>query len=376
WLRRANREFGRTFAFLNLLFLLLAVLEVINLLPRVTKNDPYHPPPLAAQFMNCDSCSRPDIYVIIADEYAGQKELREVFSFDNSEFENELQSRGFHIVSNTNSNYNATVYSMASLFNMGYIDLTGNGLVSQQDMLLCRSIISNSNTGYFFKERGYEMHNFSFFEVEGRPKAVNNYYFPPKRKLFLSQTFISRFRKEVSYNFFSKKKKEAVENNDHTNDETVDKLTKALAARKTTKPKFVYTHFTRPHHPYYVDRNGHPFPKTDSLKGFDLTKKLYTEQLLYTNKRLIELIDVIKKTSATPPIILLASDHGFRQFTGQGDKPYYFMNFCAVFFPNGQYANFYEGMSPVNTFRVILNTTFGQQLPLLKDSSVFLVEKN
>jgi hypothetical protein len=374
WLKRTKREFPRTFVFLNLLFLLLAVFEIVTVLPKLAQKDPYHPPALSSQFKNCDSCAKPDVYVIIADEYAGDKELKEVFSIDNSEFENELRTRGFHIAPNTSSNYNATVYSMAALFNMGYVELNGNGFVTQQDMLLCRSIIKQSNTGLFFKDRGYETHNFSFFELEGKPKAVNNYYFPPKRKIFLSQTFISRFRKEVSYNFFSKKKKEAVEKNDYNNDETVDRLTRELAAKKTANPKFVYTHFTRPHHPYYVDRNGQP-SQQDSLKGFDRIKKEYTEHLLYTNKRLLSLVDHIKNSSATPPVILLASDHGFRQFIGQGEKPYYFMNLCAAYLPNGQYSGFYDGMSPVNTFRVILNTAFGQQLPLLKDSSVFLVEK-
>jgi len=124
WLRKTKREVGRSFTFLNVLFLVFITWELINLVPKWIKGNVYNPPPLASQFMRCDTCSKPDVYVIIVDEYAGRQELNEVFGFENNAFENELQSRGFHIVNNTTSNYNATVYSMASLFNMGYVDLS------------------------------------------------------------------------------------------------------------------------------------------------------------------------------------------------------------------------------------------------------------
>lgn len=181
--------------------------------------------------------------------------------------------------------------------------------------------------------------------------------------------------KDAGFNFFSKKKKEAVEKNDWLNDEIMDSLTKKTAAEKINQPKFVYTHFTRPHHPYFVDRNGLPPVVADSLKGFVRIQKEYTEHLLYTNNRLLQLIDHILTNSAIPPVILLAGDHGFRQFSNQTDHKYYFMNLCAVYLPGGNYSGFYDGLSPVNTFRVILNSQFGQQFPLLKDSSIFLYEK-
>lgn len=67
-------------------------------------------------------------------------------------------------------------------------------------------------------------------------------------------------------------------------------------------------------------------------------------------------------------------DHGFRQLTNDADRKYHFMNLDAVYFPNGNHNNFYDGMSAVNQFRVTLNTLFQQKLPLLKDSTHFLTE--
>lgn len=374
-LRRTKKGFGRTFLFLNVLFMVLTVFELVTLAPMSLKKNNYDPPPLVPRLMACDTCSKPDVYVIIADEYAGRQELADIFSFDNAAFENDLQTRGFHIVNNTSSNYNATVYSMASLFNMGYIKLTGKDLVTQGDMLLCRSIINRNNLGAYLQQQGYSVYNASFFDVQGKKKAVNNYYFHPKSRILSFGTFINRFRLDAGFNFFSREKIIQVEKNDFTNDETVDSLTRKTVLDKTPGPKFVYTHFTRPHHPYYVNRDGLPFTYGDSLKGFDRTKKEYTEHLLYTNKRLLQLVDHIRQHSARPPVILLASDHGFRQLPENADKKYNFMNLCAVYLPNGRYAGFYDGMTTVNIFRVILNAQFGQQLPLLKDSTSFLIEK-
>jgi hypothetical protein len=52
--------------------------------------------------------------------------------------------------------------------------------------------------------------------------------------------------------------------------------------------------------------------------------------------------------------------------------PNQFPNLNAIYFPDKNYKDLYSEMSPVNTFRVIFNNYFGQHLPLLKDSSVFV----
>lgn len=376
WLKKSKPKLDRFFLFLHVLLPVLILLELFTLLPKILKKDPYSKPALSSQFISCDSCRKPDVYVIIADEYAGKQELQEVFSFDDSAFYSALQSRGFHVVNNSTSNYNATVYSMASLFNMDYIELSGKNLVTQGDMLLCRNIINNNSVGHFFQNNGYSIHNFSFFDVQGQRKAITNYYFHPRSRILNFGTFVNRFQRDVLPNYFSQKKWEAVEKNDYNNDETVDSLLRKLVTGKTGKPRFVYTHFTRPHQPYYVDRNGN-FVNTwyNPRLGFEPIKKAYVDHVLYTNKRLLQLIDLILDKSAQPPVILLASDHGFRQFPGMGEKKYYFMNLCSVYLPGGNYENFYDGLTPVNTFRVILNSQFGQRFPILKDSTSFLVEK-
>jgi hypothetical protein len=67
-------------------------------------------------------------------------------------------------------------------------------------------------------------------------------------------------------------------------------------------------------------------------------------------------------------------DHGFRHFEKPVAEKYHFMNMNAVYFPDKNYSSFYEGMSAVNLFRIVSNIQFNQKLPLLKDSTSYMVE--
>lgn len=371
-LKRKKPGTGKLFYFLNILFPVLALFETTLLWQNIRQQPKMQALPA---WEACDSCDRPDIYVIIADEYAGARELKDIFSFDNSAFETALGQRGFHIVKESRSNYNATVYSMASLFSMDYLPLRGKGLVTQDDMLFCRNLLNKNTLLDLLQQNGYRIHNNSFFDLQGRKKALRNFYFHPRTRILSFGTFINRFRIHSEFNFFSKAKAERVAMNDFNNDEKADSLLRWQAMQTGEGPRFIYTHFTRPHHPYYLDSQGKPFQNTGGLTGFDLIRKMYTEHLLYTNGRLLQLIDHILLNAKKKPVILLASDHGFRQFDKPVDPAYYFMNFTAVLLPGGDYSRFRDGLSPVNSFRAILNSTFGQRLPMLKDSSIFLTEK-
>jgi hypothetical protein len=153
------------------------------------------------------------------------------------------------------------------------------------------------------------------------------------------------------------------------------KLSRSLSDEtkaKSRRPKFVYTHLIMPHHPYFFDSSGKKTPIEKLTNEYDTDRKLYLEYLIYTNKILLELIDTIKKNSTQPPVIIVMGDHGFRQFNYKTEAQYYFMNLNAVYFPNARYSLFYDGMSNINQFRIILNSLFNQKLPLLKDSTSFL----
>ncbi len=151
-------------------------------------------------------------------------------------------------------------------------------------------------------------------------------------------------------------------------------LTKNVADKKTTTPKFVYTHFIMPHWPYYYDSKGRPVP-TEKLQGFGNTDAHdYIEYLQYTNGKVLELVDHILSVSPSPPVIILLGDHGFRNPGKRSEHKYDFSNLNAVYLPGRNYEQFADDMTNVNFFRVFFNSCFNQHFRLLKDSTINLWE--
>jgi hypothetical protein len=374
YLKKDSHPIKRFGFFLNSLFILLIAIDIVVFLPLLFKSKIKHTANLTKEFIECDSCARPDIYLIIADEYAGDTELKDMFSFDNVEFETQLKKRGFHITNNTTSNYNATVYSMASMFSMDYINKLGEKFIKHRDMFICRDLIKGNNLTYFLKKNGYRSYNFSPFEFNNEKNNITSSFFISKKELFVSQTFIKRFWKIIGYHFLTKKQIKLEKDRHLYNNDEIETATKNVVRKESIASKFVYTHFALPHFPYYFDSNGVRKPYNEIAHGYPEEKKDYIQYLIYANKRLLSLIDYIKSFAPSPPIIILMSDHGYRQFSKPVDVKYHFMNFNAIYLPTGKYSSFYDGMSNVNQFRILLNTVFGQKLSLIKDSTSFLAE--
>jgi hypothetical protein len=331
-----------------------------------------------AAFKKCDTCSRPDIYFILADEYAGRKELQGIFQFDNSPFENALRQKGFHLVDSSTGNYNYTPFCMASIFSMDYLQGIEGRNQSRGDRRICYALINKNPVITFLKDQGYRMDNLSVFQFDDALPMAHSSFFLTGKDLLTSQTFLSRLDRDVRFNLVTryriKSEMERLAAVDLNSVQTLYGETEKSASEKSTQPRFIYTHLMMPHYPYFFDSSGKKNPVETLMEGEQGRKKEYIGYLQYANKKYLELIDHILAASPKPPIILFLGDHGFRHFTENVDPSYYFMNLNAVYLPNKNYRDFYPGMSTVNLFRVLFNTQFGQHLPLQKDSVSFLKE--
>lgn len=382
-LKRSKRTFYRTSLYLNYLFLLLILIDAGVYVYRVVteRNDEYFTStPL--EFSKCDTCIKPDIYLILVDEYAGQTQLKEQLNFDNSPFLTDLASRGFHVVPNSTSNYNYTHHSMASLLAMEYLAQVKVDEPGYDDLAGPLGIIKKSRAVKYLRQEGYSFYNYSLFDFAGNLSPAKPTFLPLNSIMITSQTFINRVQKDMGYYFFKKfNMKKSLDNlyyTDRDNNEKILDLTKKIAATKTRKPKFVYSHLVMPHYRYYYDSVGKEVPIEKVIDdAFCKDKKGYTSYLQYTNKKLLALVDNILHSSTTPPVIMLLSDHGYRQFhswedSAGMDRKYYFMNLNAIMIPGKNYQGFYDSVSNVNQFRVLFNTLFKQKFPLLKDSATYI----
>jgi hypothetical protein len=95
-----------------------------------------------------------------------------------------------------------------------------------------------------------------------------------------------------------------------------------------------------------------------------LIKSLYVGQVSYINSQIIPIIDSILAQSEVKPIILLQGDHGF-------DLPNRMEILNAYLVPDVVRAQLYQGISPVNSFRLLFDAYFGAKYVLLPDKSFY-----
>jgi hypothetical protein len=369
-IRRTKSGFSKLTRFLNLLLLVLILIEIPVLLKAIKKAN--ERPPLEMGLQVCDTCKKPDVYLIVADEYAGGDQLREMFEFDNSAFENQLVSRGFHIVPGSRSNYDFTPFSISSMLSMNYLQNIVGRNSSKQDMNICSGLINHNNLWNFFKTNGYSIINNSIFHVNNQPTKVPQGFLFMGTRLITSQTFVSRFNMDIRFNLVTKYKvKSEIRRMAYLQQRSNQKVINGLMNElkdNPDKPRFVYTHLLMPHYPYYNDSKGN-LRSLEFLSDINnyRNKQAYLEYLQYCNGVFIQMIDAILANSKQPPVIIFMSDHGYRMDDKADDK-YRFMNFNSILIPSRNYDSFYKGMSNINQFRTLLNVEFGQQLPILKDS--------
>src|SRR5436190_2432418 len=368
-LKKRKGNIVRLAFYLNILLTLFIVIDIVWLASKTIHKKASG---LSKEFVSCGNCPRPDVYLVIADEYVGNSELKEVFHFDDSAFLNQLKKRGFYTIPNSSSNYNFTPYSVASTLNMDYLDMS-----ARQPLLgHTYETIRDNRFLSFLQYHNYRFYNYSYFDFKGQPSYTRETFLPNKTRLITGQTFLSRVRKELRFLLVTKFKSKTEMRKDayfsRDNNEKLYELTLAAIEQRTDQPKFVLAHLMMPHYPYYYDRNGKEFPFESLTEGNQTNREHYTEYLQYANGRLLALIDHMLASSPHPPLIILMGDHGFRHFNEMVDPKYYFCDLVSVHLPGNDYTAFTDSLTNVNLLRSVLYTSFGQRLPYLKDTTIIM----
>ena len=356
---------------LNSIFLLLLLTETVPLTANALKGNSIETSTLVFK----EPKTKPDIYILLADEYAGHSTLKNDFGYDNSPFENELRSRGFWVGENTNSNYNATVYSMASFLNLDYLNGLERNDINHQDMLSCRNLIKHSQLTNWLINEGYSIENNSPFDIGPTEKLYKKPFFLSNWELLSFHLFSTRIYRQLGFHLHKKELEDLYYRLNNIQNDKTSQSTLKPENFSAKGPRFVYSHFSVPHHPYLKDSTGnHVDINLLKSKEWKYNKSGYLNYLLFGNKMLIQLCDSILRSSKTPPVIIVMSDHGFRQYKSPANNAAFFSNLMAVYTPDGNYTGLYPGISNVNVLRQILNNELGQHFIPLKDSSIFLTE--
>jgi hypothetical protein len=368
---RSKKDLTAIYQVLNIISLFLVVSTGFMLMNRYFSGKAGSP--VQQSTAPGETAAGPDVYYIILDAYGRQDSLK-TLGYDNAAFVSALEDIGFYVASCSRSNYPQTVVSMASALNMGYLwDVIPNQGSDDRNSKPVYAGILHGQVRQVLENRGYRIIAFDSGADWLNWRDADQFVAPPPRSLLSTQLdpfeyiFLdtTALHPLMTQPFFLQKKYV------HNYDRILFALKELPKIAQSEGAKFVYVHMLIPHRPNIFLPDGSMNLNTDYYKkgvGEGINRQYdiegYINNTKFVNSRLPNVVREILANSKTPPVIIIQADHGYQLPAIRFD----ILN--AYFFPNQNYAALYPEISPVNTFRVVFNTYFAGNYPLLKDQSI------
>jgi hypothetical protein len=312
----------------------------------------------------------PDIYLIVLDGHGRSDVLREEFGYDDTAFINELTDMGFYTARCSQSNYASTRYSLTSMFQMDYIEIV-NGkerVPALKNTPLLRtlrdngySIITFENyaSGHFdlAEDLRLSRHQLAFSKID-LSGGLNEF-----EKLMLKTSITRLFLDTEIIPGFNENALVRLEYYEHYL-QTKYILDTLPEIANLNSPKFVFVHMLVPHIPHVFTPDGEfRYPDDGSKNG-------YRDNAVFIDQAIVPILREILAESERQPVIILMGDHGppATKFTSPEAR---MKNLNAYYVNSNANSKLYDSITPVNSFRIVLNEYFGGDYPLLEDVSYY-----
>jgi len=316
-----------------------------------------------------------DVYYLVFDRYGDASTIRNAYKYDNSEFYRYLAGKGFFIAEGSRSNYLKTALSLASSLNLTHLDSTALDVAhDSSEWAPVYDLLADHRLGSFLKAQGYSyVHAGSWWwptrKNRNASRNINSYPLTPRPLMVLLDSgLVSPFFRAWASPWVDDRRQQW------------SRVNRDLAALEQVPaqpgPKFVFAHVLVPHPPYVFNRDGSFL--TDAGAASTSEHDSYVNQLIATNRKIVALIDRILSDTAVPPIVVVQGDEGpypdgtkKETFNWHGATRRQLLDktgiLNAYYLPGRTARSLPASITPVNSFRVILNDYFGMDLPLLPD---------
>jgi hypothetical protein len=332
---------------------------------------------------------RPDIYYIILDGYGRADMLQTVHGYDDAGFIRELEEMGFIIPPGSQANYPRTLLSLASSLNMQYLDEMATTMGNSNLWWPVGNAIGGSQVRLFLEKQGYQTVFFAsgwdFTNIRTGSRYLSPYpiMLDDFERAFIQMTNLQPLAgldgMGISFPSYQTHRNLILYN-----------FTTLQEVASDPGPKFVFSHIVAPHPPFVFDADGGPldpdYPYSmsyaqDLFGSITQYRQSYLEQLTFINKMTVEMIAGILARSKTPPIIILQADHGPGIFMDYNDsqKSCLYERFSilnAFYLPGVDERTIPSDISPVNSFRMVLNAYFKTGLTILPNKEFFSTNVN
>jgi len=391
---KIRKDFIRANLFFNIISLFLVLYSIINITYYELKyrtghslnSENYSIKIPDKKNISINKKDYPDIYYIIFDRYGSSEMLKKFFHYDNSQFDKYLREKGFFVASQSKANYPYTYLSLASSLNFQYLDFLFEIAGKTNDRTISYELIKKSKIVNFLKSRGYKYFHFGCWWGPTRKNkyADKNFVFRDFKifNILLDEYTETLFKTTLAYPIIAKFFKKELFESRGGPQRVIQQLNQLELIPHIKGPKFIFAHFLITHPPYHFDKNGKIVsPEVAKQKK---EKDLYLDCITFVNKKIKNFVDKIISNSSSPPVIILQSDEGPFGRVLKGKKKwrstyrlikYRASILNAYYLPGINHKNLYQKISPVNTFRLILNHYFGFNFKLLKDR-VFVSKTN
>ena len=287
----------------------------------------------------------PDIYFIVLDEYAHPDTIKEHYGYDNEQFIEGLEERGFFVARNSTTHTDKTARAVASILNMEYAPET-------EPLRAAWRRINQNRVIDYFQAMGYTCIYFGHYHELGRYE-INadmyvNYYEDADYQPLMAEMASYLLRNPAFSPFHDSVGGERYE--DYYREGLLNTLDHLGEVHEMEGPKFVFAHIMAPHVPFVVGPDGEHVEAEDFYNYDD--EEFYLGQYIYITQEVTGIIDDLLNESDTEPIIIIQSDHGPRWVEGW-EK---ILN--AFYLPDDDHELLCDSISPVDTFRFIFNHYF------------------
>ena len=309
----------------------------------------------------------PDVYYIILDEYGGPESMK-YLNYDNSQFYEFLKEKKFIIPEKSTSNYPMTHSSIPSTMNMEYVNDLSNILGKDSKTYLpLREMLYNSQVIKNFKSLGYDI---IIFESG----------FVPSKNFVLVDDIICHEEGEIDSILFDTITRTSIIGyfvERHEEQKIRDRINCAFSEIKTIgnnkdEPIFAFVHMLIPHPPNVFGPNGEAVIPGNPISSEIWDEKIaYIDQVKFVNKEIVKVVEKILDENEKS-IIIIQSDHG-SGFDVDWKNPDESMVLQRLSILNAYYVpeisenQFYENITPVNSFRIIFNDYFNGSYKILED---------
>jgi hypothetical protein len=326
-----------------------------------------------------EAVSGPNVFVILLDAYARADTLAEL-GYDNGPFLGDLERRGFEVAADSRSNYSRTGLTLASMFNMAYIDAipalsSPPEGYNQQHRLISDTLHAGNPALDVLHRAGYE----SFY----LPSSVAQYAVEPVHHMLagdeLDNFEIFLLGKTALGPTVTVAAADAIYDQQRSRTLEAFGMVAKIAEGRAQTPRFVFAHVMVPHPPFVFDRDGSTpsvpecSPERCSILEAPIDRDLhlarYLGQLAYTNELVTRTVDAII-TADPEAVIVLMSDHGSRINFFDFEEATH--NFMAIRADRVQVP---ATMTPIGLFPLLLNAYLGTALEAPEPRSFASLER-